>query len=139
MALLLAYNAPVNYQQQQEAFREFLQEFKSSQSTSEEAATEAIDGLHIDGDRTSDEYDFMDDSEENENRSGSRRDGGAQRDKRKYMALLQDIADRVKTNIVIELDDLDLVSKSGLFKHLRLDTDAISPLSMSDLTTRPPI
>lgn len=106
---LLQYRAPVDYEAQQEAFRDFLESFKSSQSASDEAAAEAIDGFHIDGDGTSDEYDFMDDAE-NGDATRSRREGRNRPDKRKYIALLQDIADRVKSNILIELDDLDLVS-----------------------------
>ncbi len=104
---LLQYRAPVDYEAQQEAFRDFLENFKSSASTSEESAADAIDGLQLDGDGTSDEYDFMDDAE-NGDRTRSRKDDRRQ-DKRKYMSLLQDIADRVKSNILIELDDLDLV------------------------------
>ena len=63
---LLQYRAPVDYEAQQEAFRDFLDNFKSSESASasEETAADAIDGLHIDGDGTSDEYDFMDDAGE---------------------------------------------------------------------------
>lgn len=104
---LLQYRAPVDYEAQQEAFRDFLESFKSSESTSEQSATDAIDGLHLDGDGTGDEYDFMDDVE-NGDRTRSRREQGGQ-DKRKYMSLLQDIADRVQSNILIELDDLNLV------------------------------
>lgn len=107
---LLQYRAPVDYEAQQEAFRDFLETFKASASASEETAAAAIDGLHIDGDGTSDEYDFMDDAE-NGDGMRSRREDRTRVDKRKYMALLQDIADRVKSNILIELDDLDLVSK----------------------------
>jgi DNA replication licensing factor MCM7 len=105
---LLQYRAPVDYDAQQEAFRDFLENFKSSESASEDTAANAIDGLHIDGDGTSDEYDFMDDAE-NEPGRRSRREDRSRRDKRKYMAVLQDVADRVKSNILIELDDLDLV------------------------------
>lgn len=112
---LLQYRAPVDYEAQQEAFRDFLENFKSSESTSEESAADAIDGLRLDGDGTSDEYDFMDDAE-NGDRAQSRKDERT-RDKRKYMSLLQDIADRVKSNILIELDDLNLVR--GLWVVLR--------------------
>ena len=105
---LLQYRAPVNYEAQIEAFRDFLQNFKASASASEESAANAIDGLQLD-DGASDEYDFMDDVE-GQGQNGARRRGGqSHRDKQKYMAVLQDIADRVKTNITIELDDLDLV------------------------------
>ena len=107
---LLQYRAPVDYEAQQEAFRDFLENFKASESASEETATEAIDGLHIDGDGASDEYDFMDDADDGDVTRSTRRDR-SRTDKRKYIALLQDIADRVKSDILIELDDLELVSE----------------------------
>lgn len=126
MALLLQYRAPVDYEAQQEAFRDFLENFKSSESASEETATAAIDGLHIDGDGTSDEYDFMEDAE-NGDGTRSRRDGRTGRDKRKYMATLQDVADRVKSNILIELDDLDVVSRFPCCVN-RYDADHTFPV-----------
>lgn len=131
MALLLQYRAPVDYEAQQEAFRDFLKNFKSSESASEETAAAAIDGLHIDGDGTSDEYDFMDDAE-NGDGTRSRREAQTRRDKRKYMASLQDVADRVKSNILIELDDLDLVSRLLRYAH-RYDADSACASSMKDL------
>lgn len=97
---LLQYPAPVDYGAQQEAFKDFLKSFKSFESASEAAATEAIQGLRIDGDRTDDEYDFMDDVETD----APRRDP-----KTKYMRILQDIANRDRNNILIELDDLATV------------------------------
>ena len=112
---LLQYRAPVDYEAQQEAFRDFLENFKSSESASEETATNAINGLHIDGDAT---------------RSG--RDDRSRRDKRKYISLLQDIADRVKSNILIELDDLDLVSPFLPFLR-NCDANVRSVFSMNDL------
>lgn len=98
---LLQYPAPVDYAAQREAFKDFLKSFKSFESASEAAATEAIQGLRIDGDRTEDEYDFMDDVET---------EGGARRDpKTKYMRMLQDVANRDSNSILIELDDLATV------------------------------
>ena len=119
---LLQYRAPVDYEAQQEAFRDFLLNFKSSESASEEAAAQAIDGLHIDGDGTGDEYDFMEDAE-NGDGTRSRRENRSRPDKRKYMTLLQDIADRIKSDILIELDDLDVVSR---FQHLSGNVTLIS-------------
>ena len=106
---LLQYRAPVDYEAQQEAFRDFLENFKSSQSTSEDAATDAIDDLNLEEDRTSDEYDFMDDVNEEEG-ARRRRAAGRGPSKRKYMSLLQEVADREKSNVLIELDDLEEVS-----------------------------
>lgn len=104
---LLQYPAPVDYGAQLNAFKDFLQHFKTTESTSESAATEAFEDLHIDGDRTSDEYDFMDDVE---NEGGAQRSGRARREpKLKYMKMLQDVADRERTNVLIELDDLATV------------------------------
>ncbi|EED21682.1 DNA replication licensing factor Mcm7, putative [Talaromyces stipitatus ATCC 10500] len=101
---LLQYPAPVDYAAQREAFKDFLKGFKSFESASEAAATEAIQGLRIDGDRTEDEYDFMDDVETQ---------GGAPRDpKLKYMRILQDVANRDRNNILIELDDIATYEKS---------------------------
>lgn len=104
---LLQYHAPVDYGAQLNAFKDFLQHFKTLQSTSESAATEAIEDLHIDGDRTSDEYDFMDDVGDDAQRPGA--DRTRREPKLKYMQMLQDVADRERPNILIELDDLATV------------------------------
>ena len=105
---LLQYRAPVDYEAQQEAFRDFLENFKSSQSKSEEAAADAIDDLNLDEDRTSDEYDFMDDVAEDTD-SRSRRAGRSRPSKRKYISMLQEVADRERSSVLIELDDLEEV------------------------------
>lgn len=60
----------------------------------------------MDGDGTSDEYDFMDDAEDGENEARSRRRGAA-KSKLKYMTMLQDVADRARDQILIDLDDLN--------------------------------
>ena len=105
MATLRQYHAPVNYDEQFKAIVDFLQTFKSSQSSSAETAADAIEDLNIDEDGISDEYDFMDDAEISEGRPRRRRGG----DKQKYMALLQEVADRTKPSVMIELDDLNVV------------------------------
>lgn len=102
------YQAPVDYAAQLDGFKDFLKHFKTLQSTSEAAATEALEDLNIDGNRTSDEYDFMDDVDEE---AGTRR---RKEPKLKYMQILQDIANRDASNIVIELDDLEIVSLCGI-------------------------
>lgn len=106
---LLQYQAPVDYAAQLDGFKDFLKHFKTLQSTSEAAATEAMEELNIDGNRTSDEYDFMDDVEGAQT-SGARRH---REPKLKYMQVLQDIANRDISSVVIELDDLEVVSLSG--------------------------
>lgn len=110
---LLQYHAPVDYAAQLDAFKDFLKHFKTLQSTSEAAATEALEDLNIDGNRTSDEYDFMDDMEdEGTTTRGARR---RREPKLKYMQILQDIANRDVSHILIELDDLEVVSFSRCF------------------------
>jgi DNA replication licensing factor MCM7 len=99
---LLQHKALADYAKQLDAFQSFLQKFETSK-TSSDAAAEAIDGLHLDSDHTSDEYDFMDDVSD-EGDGGLRR-----RPKRKYMDMLQEVANRERQNILIELDDLQEV------------------------------
>lgn len=63
--------------------------------------------LGEDGDGLSDEYDFMDDADgDNPGRTTRRRE---RHSKLKYMKVLQDVADRKQSHILIELDDLDTV------------------------------
>jgi DNA replication licensing factor MCM7 len=91
---LFPYRAPVKYAEQKDIFKDFLQHYKSFESA------DAIEDLRLDEDD--------DEDEEMEDGTTERR----RRDpKVKYMQILQDIADRVKDNIVIELDDLDSVSR----------------------------
>lgn len=111
---LLQYPAPVDYGAQQEAFKDFLQNFKSFASASESAATEAIEDLRIDGDHTDDEYDFMDDAEGPQGQTGGRR----RSPKNKYMQILQDVANRDSNRILIELDDLATVCLGGRFSSV---------------------
>lgn len=105
---LLQYPAPVDYAAQLNAFKDFLSHFKTFQSASETAATEAIEDLNIDGDGTSEEYDFMDDADDET--GGQRQDGRRRREpKLKYMEVLQEVANRERSDILIELDDLAAV------------------------------
>ncbi|KAI9890009.1 MAG: Mcm2-7 hexameric complex component [Vezdaea aestivalis] len=100
MAALLQYKEQVDYRAQQEAFEDFLKSYKSSEVT----ATNALQNLNLDDDQLSDEYDFMDDTDDaTGEKSRSRR---AQDPKNKYMVILQNIADRYESEIKIELDDL---------------------------------
>ncbi|KAI9697659.1 MAG: Mcm2-7 hexameric complex component [Candelina mexicana] len=132
MALLLTYRPPVDYQAQQcqpqasdlsnptsnkliyllAAFEDFLQTFKSSSSATEASATNALQDLNVDEDDLSDEYDFMDDVDGDTGTRARRTAEKTGDPKRKYMALLQDVADRYKSEITIELDDLDVYEKA---------------------------
>ena len=95
---LLQHKALADYEKQLDAFQAFLEKFEISKTS----ASEAIDGLNLDGDHTSDEYDFMDDADDDRTRS-------SRRPKRKYMDMLQEVANRDRQNIVVELDDLQEV------------------------------
>ena len=105
---LLQHKALADYEKQVAAFQSFLEKFETSK-TSSDAAAEAIDNLHLDGDHTSDEYDFMDDAD-GDNAAPRRRP------KRKYMDMLQEVANRTRPDILIELDDLrEVCSPNRLF------------------------
>ncbi|KAJ5787727.1 hypothetical protein N7457_002717 [Penicillium paradoxum] len=108
---LLQYPPPVDYSAQLNGFKDFLKGFKTFQSSSEAAATEALEDLNINDGQTSDEYDFMDDADETEgaNTRGARRH---REPKLKYMQILQDVANRDQSHILIELDDLAIFEKS---------------------------
>lgn len=114
---LLQYRAPVDYEAQLNAFQTFLDKFetKANSSSPADQAIERLDNLHLDGDHTSDEYDFMDDVEgegDQPERLPSRK---------KYLEMLQKVADRERNNILIELDDLKTFEDSlGMDVNLKL-------------------
>lgn len=89
------------------AFEDFLLNYKSTQTDLDLAATDAFQDLNIDGDGTSDEYDFMDDVTDGK---AARHAGQYKEPKDKYMDMLQKVADRQIGQVTIELDDLDNVS-----------------------------
>lgn len=93
------------------AFEDFLTSYKCT-ITSEQLAADALEDLNIDEDGLSDEYDFMDDVTNEKGRQ--RRQGRSTEPRRKYMDILQKVADREANEITIELDDLDNVSSYGL-------------------------
>ncbi|KAK1819187.1 DNA replication licensing factor MCM7 [Friedmanniomyces endolithicus] len=104
---LLQQKALANYEEQQgknAAFEDFLRHFKSSASETEDA----LDELHLDGD--SDEYDFMDDTEAGADRAQANRK--STRSKEKYMNMLQDVAEREKSQVLIDLGDLEQYERS---------------------------
>ena len=103
------------------AFEDFLLNYKSTQTDLDSAATDAFEDLNIDEDGTSDEYDFMDDVAGG--KEARRPLGRPAEARRKYMDMLQKVADRQLNQVTIELDDLDNVSllrSSWLF-----DTDGV--------------
>ncbi|KAK5133649.1 Mcm2-7 hexameric complex component [Meristemomyces frigidus] len=118
---LLTQKALADYVGQQAAFEDFLRSFKSSTTETEDA----LDDLRLDGD--SDEYDFMDDAANGAERAQTGRRGA--RSKAKYVNVLQDIADRTQSQILIDLDDLDEYEKA-------LDTDETGPLHLVESIER---
>lgn len=103
---LLQYTAPVNYSEQKQLFKEFLENFKTFESASESSATEAIEDLRIHADDDVDGDDAMEDDDE----YGQQTTGRKREPKLKYMQVLQEAADRARNNVIIELDDLNTVS-----------------------------
>ncbi|KAF5134163.1 DNA replication licensing factor [Metarhizium brunneum] len=100
---LREYKAPVNYDEQQSAFEEFLNDFKTA--SPEHTITTAMGDITIDDDDLSDGYDFMDEDDE----SGDRRRQEKANNRipqHKYKDLLQQLADRTIDEITIDLDDL---------------------------------
>ena len=98
------------------ALEEFLTTFKTSSAASEAAATHALEGLNIE-DGLSDEYDFMEDADEAaEGPARVRRKDT----KKKYMDVLQKVANRELDEIQIDLDDLDTVGIMHSFLGPRL-------------------
>jgi DNA replication licensing factor MCM7 len=65
--------------------------------------------LNLGEDGQSDEYDFMDESDDGAAGQRSRRQEHNRDPKKKYMQMLQDVADRATSQITIDLDDLDAV------------------------------
>lgn len=86
------------------AFEDFLVNYKSTATD-----LEALEDLNLDGDGdgTSDEYDFVDDVAGG--KEARQRNGNFKEPKRKYLDMLQKVADREMDEVTIELDDLDNV------------------------------
>ena len=93
--------------------------FKASSSLSEAAATSALEDLNIDEDGLSDEYDFMDDAIQGNVVRPRQRGSSGKGSEKKYMEILQRVADRKESEISIELDDLDVVSNVRISKTNR--------------------
>lgn len=84
------------------AFVDFLQNFKSSSTE----AADQLEALNLNGDGGDNaEYDMLDESDDPAPNGNQRR----RRTKAKYVEMLQDIADRTRTNVLIDLNDLETV------------------------------
>ena len=82
--------------------------YKSTTTETDRLAADALQDLNIEDDGLSDEYDFMDDV--TNGKEPRQRNRPYPQPKRKYMEMLQKVADRDLNQITIELDDLDNVS-----------------------------
>ncbi|KAH7132454.1 MCM2/3/5 family-domain-containing protein [Dendryphion nanum] len=107
---LFAERPPVNYEEQEAAFVDFLQNFKSSSTE----AAEQLEGLNLNGDGDSDEYDMVDDADDPSPNGPQRRN---RHGKAKYMRMLQDVSDRTRTEIVIDLNDIEEYEKTMDDEH----------------------
>ncbi|KAH6619526.1 MCM2/3/5 family-domain-containing protein [Chaetomium sp. MPI-SDFR-AT-0129] len=101
---LLQMKAPVDYQVQLKAFENFLSDFKTS---AQDTITHALGSINIDEDDLSDEYDFMDE-DDNAQRQQQRRHQRPEKQapRHKYRDMLQQLADRKISEVVVDLDDL---------------------------------
>lgn len=88
------------------AFEDFLSTYESTASDVDAFATDALEGLNIDEDGISDEYVMVDDAGDGKN---IRKPGEFRGSKKKYLNMLQQVADRQISEVTIELDDLDNV------------------------------
>jgi DNA replication licensing factor MCM7 len=84
-------------------------DFKTSP---QEAVVSALGDLNVDEDDLSDEYDFMDEDEDAQQRR-AREKARKRQPQHKYREMLQQLADRKADELVIDLDDLATVSRPG--------------------------
>lgn len=89
------------------AFEEFLSTYESTISDLDAAATDALESLNIDEDDLGDEYVMVDD--EGKGKGPLPKPGQYSDPKKKYMHMLQQVADREISEVTIELDDLQNV------------------------------
>jgi DNA replication licensing factor MCM7 len=90
------------------AFEEFLSTYESTASDLDAEATDALESLNIDENDSSDEYVMVDN--ELDGKGVARRPGQRGQSKKKYMDMLQRVADRQIAEVTIELDDLENAS-----------------------------
>ncbi len=84
------------------AFEEFLDDFKMSP---QEKLTYDLGNVTIDDDDLSDEYDFIDEDESAQARRANEK-ARKKAPRHKYKDLLQEVADRKISEVVVDLDDI---------------------------------
>lgn len=99
-----------------DAFENFLTTYEC---TTPDLTTNALENLNIEEEDLSDEYVMVDD--ERDGQGGRRRPGQPGTSKKKYMEMLQQVADRQISEVMIELDDLENVGYPDQWsmEHLR--------------------
>jgi DNA replication licensing factor MCM7 len=95
---------------------DFLRTFKSTPAS---ALTKALNGMTVEEDGLSDEYDFMDDEDEGGENVRRQAKQDANRPTLKYMDLLGKVSNRYENEITIELDDLAMVNILDLEAYLQ--------------------
>ena len=109
----LASCTDIANQQYEAAFEDFLTNYKTTATDSDQLAADALQDLNLDEDGLSDEYDFMDDV--GNGKEPRQRDGQFSQPRKKYMDLLQKVANRQTNQVTIELDDLDNVGSPAAY------------------------
>lgn len=98
------------------AFENFLTTYEC---TTPDLTTNALESLNIEEEEFSDEYVMVDN--DGDGKGGARRPGQSGTSKKKYMEMLQQVADRQVSEVMIELDDLENVGSPDerTMEHLR--------------------
>nr|AHL18130.1 DNA replication licensing factor [Remersonia thermophila] len=111
---LLQMKSPVDYEVQLTAFQNFLSDFKAS---AQDTITTVLGNINLDD--FSDDDDFMDEDGANAPRRSQRAAKQKEAPRHKYKDMLQQLADRKISQVVIDLDDLAAYEKD-LNEGLRL-------------------
>ncbi|CAK7223986.1 DNA replication licensing factor MCM7 [Sporothrix curviconia] len=112
---LANYKKVVEYKDQQVAFKEFLNTYKTSP---EHTITHALGNINIDDDDLSDEYEFVDETDEAAERRAQEK-AARRKPQHKYRDMLQKLADRKIDEVTIDLDDLNMF-EADIGSELRL-------------------
>ena len=91
------------------AFKDFLSNYKT---TPEHAITHALGNINIDDDDLSDEYEFVDETDEAAERRAQEK-AARRKPTHKYRDLLQKLADREVDEVIVDLDDLSMVRRNA--------------------------
>lgn len=99
------------------AFVDFLKNYKSSSTE----AADQLQGLTLNGDGEDEEYDMVDDSDDPAPNGAQTRS----KSKLKYMNQLQEVANRERDEIQIDLNDVEAVSSKGCWRWQSADGETV--------------